>query len=218
MPIKAELKGYQGLEFGLLLRQMKKFISFFTLGLVAALADPAFAQVLPNLPTPTKGETINMSIQTGTRSQLSFGSNTSFGTSVNASVTEGTSASAYSSLAPTAGGSLSLAIGATPSTPSVTTAKIDNLKATTATGSDSSGNANLTGVQGKLEFTLDAARTEFKAQTQTLHQTYGTDGQHGTSLGKGNQISTAGGSANVNSNTNVDINSSAFTSMFSQAY
>jgi len=197
---------------------MKKFSSFFTLGLLAALADPTFAQVLPDLPKPTKGETINMSIQTGTRSQLSFGSATSFGSSVNASATEGTSANASSSLAPSSGGSLSLSIGATPAAPSVTTAKIDNLKASTATGSESSGNANLTGVQGKLEFTLDSSRTLFKAQTQTVHTSYGTNGQDGAPIGKGNQISTAGGNANVNSNTNVDINSSTFTSIFSQAF
>ena len=185
-----------------------------------SLVIPVKAQVspeLPNLPKPTKGETINMSVQSGTRSQLSFGSATSFGSSVNLNATEGTSANSSSSLAPSSGASLTLSIGAG-AVPSVTTAKIENLKATSATNSSSSGNADLNGVQGKLDLTLDSTRTSFSAQTTTLHSSYGTNGQHGAPLKTGNQTSSASGNASVNSNTNVDINTSNFTSIFSQAF
>ena len=158
-----------------------------------------------------------MSVQSGTRSQLSFGSATSFGSSVSLNATEGTSANSSSSLAPSPGASLTLSIGAG-AVPSITTAKIENLKATSATNSSSSGNADLNGVQGKLDLTLDSTRTSFSAQTTTLHSSYGTNGQHSAPLKTGNQTSSASGNASVNSNTNVDINTSNFTSIFSQAF
>jgi len=186
------------------------------LSLVAAV-DAQVSPELPNLPKPTKGETINMSVQGGTRSQLSFGSSTSFGSSVNLNATEGTSANSSSSLAPSSGASLTLTIGAG-AVPSVTSAKIENLKATSATNSSSSGNADLNGVQGKLDLTLDSTRTSFSAQTTTLHSSYGANGQHSAPLKTGNQTSSASGNASVTSNTNVDINTSNFTSIFSQAF
>ena len=186
------------------------------LSLVAAV-DAQVSPELPNLPKPTKGETINMSVQGGTRSQLSFGSSTSFGSSVNLNATEGTSANSSSSLAPSPGASLTLTIGAG-AVPSVTSAKIENLKATSATNSSSSGNADLNGVQGKLDLTLDSTRTSFSAQTTTMHSSYGANGQHSAPLKTGNQTSSASGNASVTSNTNVDINTSNFTSIFSQAF
>jgi len=175
------------------------------------------AQTLPDLPKPSKGETINMSVQNGTRSQLSFGSSTSFGSSVNINATEGTSANASSSLAPSPGATLTLSIGSG-AVPSITTAKIENLKATSATNSTSSGNADLNGVQGKLDLTLDSTRTSFTSKTTTLHSTYAPNGENGAPLKAGNQTSSASGNASVNSNTNVDINTSNFTSVFSQAF
>ncbi len=186
------------------------------LSLVASV-DAQVTPELPNLPKPTKGETINMSVQSGTRSQLSFGSATSFGSSVNLNATESTSANSSSSLAPVSGASLTLTIGAG-AVPSVTTAKIENLKATSATNSSSSGNADLIGVQGKLDLALDSTRTSFSAQTNTLHSSYGANGQNGALLKNSNQTSSASGNASVNSNTNVDINTSNFTSIFSQAF
>lgn len=199
-----------------------KLLTAIFVPLISALSlvVPVKAQVspeLPNLPKPTKGETINMSVQGGTRSQLSFGSSTSFGSSVSLNATDGTSANASSALAPAPGASLTLSIGGG-AVPSVTAAKIENLKATSATNSSSSGNADLNGVQGKLDLTLDSTRTSFSAQTTTLHSRYGTNGQHSDQLKTGNQTSSASGNGSVNSNTNVDINTSNFTSIFSQAF
>jgi hypothetical protein len=195
----------------------RSFFIFAQFAYAFSFLAPVGAQVLPDLPKPTKGETINMSVQSGTRSQLSFGSSTSFGSGVSLNATEGTSANATSSLAPSAGASLTLSIGAG-TVPSVTTAKVENLKATSATNSSSSGNADLNGVQGKLDLTLDSTRTSFSASTTTLHSSYSPSGQNGAPLKTGNQTSSANGNASVTNNTNVDINTSNFTSIFSQAF
>lgn len=190
------------------------------------------AQQLPTLTTPAKGDTVNMSIQNGSRSQLSFGSSTSIGTSVSLSSTEGVSSAATSSLAPSSGATLTFSIGSG-QTPGTTSANIDNLRAqgngeTNVAGAPinasdstfSSGKAELTGVQSQLNITLDSQRTGFTARTNTLHETYGTTtpGQDGAPLRTGNQNSNASGAANINSNTNVDINSTSFTSVFMQAF
>jgi hypothetical protein len=191
----------------------------------------AFAQQLPDLKVPSKGETVNMSIQNGTRSQLTFGSSTSFGSSVNMTSSEGSSTSATSSLAPSSGGSLSFSIGLG-ANPGTTSANIDNLRSqgagpTTIGGASvnssdstfSSGKADLQGVQSKVELVLDSSRTGFQARTNTLHESYGsTPGQDKKQLTTGSQTSNATGNASVNSNMNVDINSTAFTSVFLQAF
>lgn len=197
--------------------------------LMGGLASPA--QQLPTLTTPAKGDTVNMSIQNGSRSQLSFGSSTSMGTSVSLSATEGVSSAASSSLAPTSGASLSFSIGSG-QTPGTTSANIDNLRAqgsgtTNVAGAPinasestfSSGKAELTGVQSQLNIGLDSQKTGFTARTNTLHSTYGTTpGQDGAPLKTGSQNSNASGNASINSNTNVDINSTSFTSVFMQAF
>jgi hypothetical protein len=210
---------------------MKNLIASFGSLLFVSGAIPLFAQELPTLTAPAKGDTMNMSVQNGTRSSLSFGSSTSFGASVNLTSTEGTSTSASSSLAPDAGASLNFSIGAGPAA-GTTSVNIDNLRTqgtAPANGSDtnggtqestmSSGVAELTGVQSQLNLTLDSARTGFTARSNTLHSSYGAiAGQDGQQLGTGSQNSSASGAATVNSNTNVDINSTTFTSVFMQAF
>lgn len=190
------------------------------------------AQQLPTLTAPAKGDTVNMSVQNGTRSQLSFGSSTTMGTTVSLTATEGVSTAATSSLAPTAGGTLSFSIGSG-ETKGTTSANIDNLRAqgggaTNVAGAPinssdstfSSGKAELTGVESRLNLTLDNQRTGFTSRTNTLHSTYGSSvpGQDGAPLKSGTQTSNASGAANISSNTNVDINSTSFTSVFMQAF
>ena len=211
--------------------------------LLSLVTSPLQAQQLPTLTTPAKGDTINMSVQTGSKSSLNFGSSTSFGVSVNMNATEGTSTAVSSKLAPSEGTLLfSIGSGAVPGT---TSANINNLRAsgggeTSVAGSPinvsgenanfSSGVAELTGVQGKLDLKLDSSKTGFEARTNTLHKAvmnpdgtmqpaYGAiAGQDGPQVGTGSQSATASGSASVNTNTNVDINSSSFTSVFLQAF
>ena len=199
--------------------------------LSSLVVTSASAQQLPELKVPNKGDTVNLSVQSGTRSSLSFGSSTSFGSSVNLSGTEGLSTSASSSLAPAAGATLDFSIGKG-STPGAASANIDNLRTqgngqTTVGGSPinatdgtfSSGKADLQGVQSQLNITLDNTKTGFQARTNTLHKTYGaTPGQDGEQLQTANQTANASGNASVNSNINVDINSTNFTNVFLQAF
>jgi len=202
------------------------------------VCQTSHAQALPDLPLPEKGNTVNMSVQSGSRASLSFGSSTSFGTSASLSATNATSTSATSELKPLAGTVLfSIGAGATAGT---TTADIKNLRATgsgdtnvagspiNVTGNNanfSSGTAALTGVQGTLQLTLDPVGTGFAARTGTIHETYGKDqagianGQDGKQLGAAaSQVSNASANAMINSNTNVDINTTNFTQTFSQAF
>ena len=198
----------------------------------------AIAQQLPTLTVPAKGDTVNMSIQNGSRSSLSFGSSTSFGSSVNMTTTEGTSTSSSSTLAPASGSTLVFSIGFG-ATPGRTSANVDNLRSqgsgpavisgTTIDSKDStisSGVAELTGVQSQIDLTLDPQRTAFTSRTNTLHESYGViQGQDGaqfksssSTTSSTSQTSNASGSASVNNNTNVDINSTTFTSVFLQAF
>lgn len=210
--------------------------------LVPLCMAPVFGQELPKLSTPAKGETVNMSVQNGSRSSLSFGSSASFGTSTSLNATSGTSVSSSSSLAPAAGGTLTFTIGSGPN--GVTSANIDNLKSqgsgeTSIGGSPinakdsnfSSGKADLTGVQSQLNVTLDSTRTGFQASSNTLHSSYGAvDGHDGAQIKPGgstedpainkdtSQTSNSSANASINSTTNVDINSTSFTSVFLQAF
>lgn len=215
------------------------------IALLALIAIPleVSAQELPTLTTPSKGDTINMSVQNGSKSSLNFGSGTAFGVSVNLNATSGTSTAVSSQLAPKSGSvSFSVGYGETPGTTSV---NINNLRAagggeTSVAGapinvqgdnaSFSSGVAEMKGVQAKLDFELDSNKTGFSARSNTLHQAvmnpdgtmqpaYGAIAGHdGPQVGVGSQNATAGGSASVNTNTNVDINSNTFTSVFLQAF
>jgi len=183
-------------------------------GLALALFGPCRAQQLPTLAVPAKGETQNMTLQTGTRSQLSFGSSTSIGTSASLTATEGAQASTKSSVAPAAGGSILFRIGyGDDDKPSSTTANIQNLKASgsgtadfsgsTVTGnnaSGSSGQAQLTGVQSQLSLTLDSSRTEFSSAATSFANvsdplnpaSSNTGSNTGTNTGSGQTTTTPG--------------------------
>jgi hypothetical protein len=159
----------------------KRLFPFASASLALLLAVPARAQQLPTLTVPAKGETVNMTLQEGTRSQLSFGSTTSIGTSASLTASEGAQASSKSSLAPASGGALTFRIGyGENDKPSSTTANIENLKAagsgtadfsgSTINGNNvngSSGQAQFTGVQSQLSLTLDSSRTEFNSAATT---------------------------------------------------
>jgi len=211
---------------------MKRFLIVVSVALAASSSDMARAQQLPTLSAPLKGDTVNMNISNGTKSSLNFGSSTVFGVSSNMNAAEGSSGSASSQLAPLKG-TLNFSIG-TGATQGTTSANIKNLRAIGGgdssvggapikingeNGNFSSGDAQLTGVQGKLDLELDPTKTNFNSRTNTLHTTYGTiPGQDSAQIGKGSQNSTATGSASVNTNTNVDINTSSFQSVFMQAF
>ena len=204
------------------------------------LAQLQPAPALPNLSDvesilKLKGTTVNMNVQDGSRSSLNFGSSTSMGVSVNMSTSEGTKTSASSQLTPKSG-TIVFSIGKG-TTPGETTADINNLRTENNSEGDKSygaqGQAKLTGVTSSLDLELDPAKTGFSAQTETLHQpailnegVRDIDGnfivqpyyQPGDQIGKDGQNANASASTNINSATNVDINTTTFTNAFMQAF
>ena len=151
-------------------------------GALALIGSPLYAQTAgPSLPSPAtfnpgsnKG-TVNMSVQNGSRASLSFGTNTSFGTSVSTSSTTGMSAGATSILTPAPGGTIKSMIG-DGSAAGKTTAQISNLRANgtgnapfngstinTTEGLFSSGDAVLDGVKASIDLGLKDTDTAFKA-------------------------------------------------------
>jgi hypothetical protein len=200
---------------------------------MAAAPCAVHAQKLPDLPVPTPGTTINMSLSSGSKASLTFGSSTTFGTSASFSATDGASASSTSTLTPSFG-SVKFSIGDGVAA-GRTSADISNLRASgssdtealgskiSETNNNATGNAILTGVTGVLELTLDPSKSSFGARTNSLHETYGAKdglpGADGKSLSSNTtQISNASASAVINTNTNVDINTTSFTQTFSQAF
>lgn len=220
-------------------------------GLVLALANPGSAQQLPTLAAPVKGETQSMTLQTGSRSQLTFGSSTSIGTSASLNATDGSQATTKASLAPVQGGTVLFRIGSDEkSNASPITANIENLKtsgsgttnlsSSTIEGNNvngSSGQAQITGIQSQLSFTIDSSRSEFSSTATTIpnasnsdNSTTDTASVQNTSTTSpvtstttpttttNNRVANTSGAANISSNTNVDINNTNFTNVFMQAF
>lgn len=212
---------------------MKRLLFFATIAINLVLFNEQVgrsqtAYTLPGATAlPEKGTTYNLSTQTGNKSSLNFGSSTMFGVSANMNASDGSRTSTSSSLAPKEG-TLKFSIG---DTSGMTSAKISNLKSTSGittsegvihnggmvtVGSDgpgdfSSGDATLSGVSGSLQLMIDPAKTSFNSLTELVNET-------GQLLGQGSQNSNASATATVNSATNVDINTSGFSTVFMQAF
>jgi len=220
----------------------RTLITLLTFTALTAKAQLQPAPALPKLDSvdallKLKGSTINMSVQDGSRSSLNFGSSTSMGVSVNMTASDGTKTSASSTLAPSKG-TIEFSIGKG-ATLGETTADINNLRTEKSGTTDKSygaqGQAKLTGVTSVLNIELDPTKTGFSAQTETLHKVgtmVGLDGPkdskgdyvvkpfyvHGEQLNPGSENSSASATSNINSATNVDINTTTFTNVFMQAF
>lgn len=200
---------------------------------------PTFAQVLPNPVAPAKGQTVNLSLQSGAKSNLSFGSNTSFGASLNTQLTPGMTVTSVSSFVPTeASISSSIGMGAIPGK---TTATISNLRAegsgpATIAGSDinatagnfASGNAVLDGVGASVTIKLSPDQSRFMVETapnivggvacvpSSGACKYAMD--DGTKPYAELQVSSGSANASLTTNTVVDIGTSQFSSSFAQSF
>lgn len=193
---------------------------------VFSIACPcaSLAQGVPSLPAvkaAEQGRTYNMSVNTGTRSALSFGSSTSFGSAASLNSTEGAKTVSVSNMFPSAA-KVESSIGANDA--KTTSAKITNLKAASsspvvditgikgaALDSYASGEANLTGVTANINLEMGVG-TNFKVDTGTIHKS------DGSAMVPGNQVSSGSANGQVNSLTNVDINQTNFTNTFSQTF
>jgi hypothetical protein len=201
--------------------------SFLFVGLTVLLTNQVKAQSIPSLPSPTqaaKGQTQSMTVQSGSKASLSFGTSTTFGAAGNLQVTEGTKGGITSYMAPSSG-SVTSSIGKTDTTNGITSAKISNLRAsgtgpTSIGGSNinatdanfSSGDAVLSGVIGGIDIKIDPNKTQFTVDLGTVHD------KDGKNIISGNQVSSGSAQSSVGTNTNVEINSTNFTSTFSQTF
>jgi len=209
-------------------------------GLLVLNAGLAFGQKLPDVTPAPKGQTINMSLQSGSKSSLSFGTNTSFGASLSSQFSSGMTVTASSRFNPSEASITSeIGIG---TTPGKTSATISNLRAqgtgaTTVAGAPinatdanlASGNAVLEGLAAGVSIVLDPKLSGFNVEaapnivgasacspTATTPCKYTKD--DGTKPYPDLQIATGSASANVNTNTMVDIGTSQFASSFSQSF
>ena len=189
-------------------------------------ASSGFAQTVPSPVQQPKGQTSSITVQSGSKASLSFGTSTSFGTSANLSATEGSKIEVNARMSPQAG-SITSSIGQGPNgnTEGITTAKIGNLRATGSgqtsingspiNASDatfSSGDATLSGVTAKIGLELNPGQTSFLVNAATLHDVSGRN------MSSNNQIVSGSANSNINSTTNVDIQTNNFTSTFSQTF
>lgn len=200
---------------------MKPFIRLLTTSLammasLSLLSRGADAQVtLPpvisgDVINSIKGTTVNQSTQSGSKSSVSFGSSTTFGASSSINATSGANTSSETILKLNTagnadcitGGCVNSSIGGTDG---VTSADITNLRSTTNTDQSSSGNVNLQGIKASNTLTINGDLSIFKS------------GASATSSGL-SENANAGSNALINTNTNVDINTTNFASSFQQAF
>ena len=188
-----------------------------------------------------KGTTVNRSVQGGNKSAVSFGSSTTFGASSSLNLTSGatgysesflelnpTGASTGDTACPT-GGCVSSSVGGADG---ITNADITNVRSTTDSNQDSSGAVNLTGIQAANTLVIDGEKSTFQARLQTVESANYLIDSNGDFVvdNEGNLINNAanitGESQNanassntiINTNTNVDINTTEFVSTFQQAF
>lgn len=202
--------------------------------------------VLPIPAAAAKGTTQNLSIQNGSKSSLAFGTNTSFGASLSTQSSPGMTAVVDSTFVPSSA-SISSSIGSTLSNPGITKATISNLKAegpgsipipnnggtiTSEASNYASGNALLEGVGAAIDIDLvgtGGSRFSAIATPNTVGYAAGTSCSIGTGScnysdinGKkpyeDQQFANGNATANITSNTTVDIQTNQFSSSFAQSF
>jgi len=203
-------------------------------------AGLASAQKIPDLVVAPKGQTINMSLQTGSKSTLAFGTNTSFGANLSTQSSPGMTATATSNFTPLEA-SITSQIGSGPAL-GKTTASISNLRAqgsgnTTVAGAPilasdanfASGEAVLDGVGATVSIVLDPEKSGFMIEGLpnvvggvACNGSSGTACQYTDAAGKKpydeQQFASGNATASITSNTTVDINNTQFTSTFAQSF
>ena len=197
----------------------------------AVLAPLAIAQNVPSLPAEQlagPGQSVTINVSNGSRATLSVGTSNAFGVTSSMSGMAGTTIENKSSLKPLEG-KISTVLGASAEeggVPSIS-ADIKNVRTvgggtsnfTSADGTTGNvdsvdeaqfaeGSTSLTGMSSAFDMTLDPAETSF---TTSLTNT-------GDASDAATNVSNASAAANVNSNINVDISNTSFSSAFSQNF
>lgn len=185
-----------------------------------------------------KGTTVNRSAQAGSRSSVSFGSNTTFGTSATINSTAGSYAASEAFLAIdpdgsgdcASGGCISSSVGGTDGLVKADLANIRSAERTetgtsTTSSGTSQGQVDLTGIRASNALTIDGDDSSFSAQTHTIHATNQPGNENifannpnVQNVEGENQNANASSNTSINTLTNVDISTTEFISSFQQAY
>ena len=197
----------------------------------AVVAPLAIAQTAPDLPPEMlagPGQSVTVNVSSGSRATLSVGTSNAFGVTSSMNGMTGTKIESKASLKPL-DGKISTTMGASESegAPPSITADIKNVRTvgdgtsnfTSAGGTtgnvDSVGEAqfaegstSLVGMSSAFDMSLDPAETSFNTSLSN----------DGTSSEAVTNVSNASAAANINSNINVDISNTSFSSAFSQNF
>lgn len=223
------------------LRGFGKKVSYGVLATFLGLhSGGALCQKLPDVTVAPKGQTINLSLQTGSKSNLSFGSNTSFGASLSSQFSPGMTVTATSNFVPTTASIISNVGNGT--TLGKTSAAISNLRAagngpTTVAGAPinandatfASGNALLDGVSATVDISLNGLKSGFTVQalpnivgggacSASETQSCQYSDAEGLKPYEVQQFANGSSTAQITTNTNVDIGTSQYTSSFAQSF
>ena len=177
-----------------------------------------------------KGTSLSRSVSSGGKSSLSFGSNTTFGTSASVNATSGTKVESISNLK-FENATLTTRLGGDSDR---VTADIGNIRAndlgshSTNSGDTtvdslsntySNGSADITGIFQSNELELNGPESTFTTRASTVHgdsavfEEIKAENQSGEA-----QTASGSSAAMLSTNTNVDINTSEFVNSFQQAY
>ena len=181
-----------------------------------------------------------MSVSSGTKSSLSFGTNTSFGASVSSQTSPGMTVTTSSNLTPLVG-SITSAVGSG-LVAGKTTAEVSNLRAagsgpSTIGGSQinmteanfASGNSILDGLTARLSLELNPEATGFSVEAMPnivggfacnskRSQACNYTDINGKKPYEDIQITSGSANSNISSGTNVDIQTNQFSSAFAQTF
>ena len=177
-----------------------------------------------------KGTSLTRSVSSGGKSSLSFGSNTTFGTSASVNATSGTKVESISNLK-FDNATLTTRLGGDSER---VTADIGNIRAndlgshSTASGDTtvdsfsntySNGSADITGIFQANELELNGQESTFTTKASTVHGDSAVFDEIKAENQSGEAQTASGSSAAMlSTNTNVDINTSEFVNSFQQAY
>jgi len=197
----------------------------------AVFAPISIAQTAPALPAEQlagPGQSVNINVSNGSRATLSVGTSNAFGVTSSMSGMKGTTIESKSSLKPLEG-RISTALGASAEEGGVPSIAADIKNVRTVGGgttnftsgggttgnvdsvdeaSFAEGSMSLTGMSSAFDMTLDPAGTSF---TTSLTNS-------GDASDAATNVSNTSAAANVNSNINVDISNTSFSSAFSQNF
>ena len=205
-------------------------LALSSIGMGLASIVSAQAQTAPDLPenlVAGEGRSVTVNVSNGSRATLTVGTANAFGVTTSMSGMAGTAVKSSSSLAPSLG-SISTQLGSsTGDGPPSIAADIQNVRTvgggTTNFSADSGtdgnvtsedqaqfaeGNTSLSGMASTFNMDLSPTGTAFSSTVDNP----GTDNAAATN------VSSATAAANVNSNINVDISNTSFSSAFSQNF